>query len=60
MQHDTTTRGSNSGERAPPAVRRSVLAAIGIFGLGAIYLIAVRGEAIIVDLTALAGRVWCF
>lgn len=27
---------------------------------GAGYLIAVRGEAIIVDLSALASGVWCF
>ena len=28
--------------------------------LGAVYLMAVRGEALLVDLSALAGRVWCF
>ena len=27
---------------------------------GAVYLMAVRGEALLVDLSALAGRVWCF
>ncbi len=28
--------------------------------LGAVYLMAVRGEALLVDLSALAGRIWCF
>jgi hypothetical protein len=27
---------------------------------GAAYLILVRGEAIVVDLSTLAGKVWCF
>jgi hypothetical protein len=28
--------------------------------MGAVYLMAVRGEALLVDLSALAGRIWCF
>lgn len=28
--------------------------------IGAVYLMTVRGEALLVDLSALAGRVWCF
>ena len=59
MTTDTVTP-QTSGERAPAAVRRGIFALVALVGLGAIYLIAVRGEAIIVDLTALAGRVWCF
>lgn len=34
----------------------AVLAAV----IGAVYLMAVRGEALLVDLSALAGRIWCF
>jgi hypothetical protein len=27
---------------------------------GALYLVAVRGEALLVDLSALGSRLWCF
>ena len=35
---------------------------LGLAGImtGAIYLIAVRGEALLVDLAALGSHLWCF
>ncbi|MFM9943545.1 MAG: hypothetical protein ACKVP7_29105 [Hyphomicrobiaceae bacterium] len=41
-------------------MRRIGLALLGLFTVGAVYLIAVRGEALLVDLSTLAGKVWCF
>jgi hypothetical protein len=52
--------GSPSGERAPVIVRALGWAALGLVLAGAVYLIGVRGEAIVVDLATLAGKVWCF
>jgi hypothetical protein len=44
----------------PRAVRLALILALGGLGLGALYLVAVRGEALLVDLAALGGRLWCF
>ena len=43
----------------PGAVRWSVLAAVGLVLAGALYLVWIRGEALLLDLSAL-GRVFCF
>ena len=45
---------------APGAVRWIVLAAVGLVLAGALYLIAVRGEALLLDLSALGQRIFCF
>ena len=42
----------------PPAVRRALFAALAVVLAGALYLIAVRGEALLLDLAAL--RAFCF
>ncbi len=47
-------------DRAPRSVRRAGIVVGGLLVAGAGYLIAVRGEALLVDLTNLAGGVWCF
>ena len=47
-------------EIADLALAHAVLAAAGAICLGALYLIAVRGEALLVDLTALGARIFCF
>ncbi|MEZ5856723.1 MAG: hypothetical protein R3D67_18995 [Hyphomicrobiaceae bacterium] len=47
-------------ERTPRLVRRLGFAVVALLMAGALYLIAVRGEAILVDLAALGGRIWCF
>lgn len=41
----------------PAGVRRALLAAVGLLLAGALYLIAVRGEALIADLSALGQRI---
>lgn len=41
-------------------VRRIGVSMVGLLLAGAVYLIAVRGEAIVVDLATLGGKVWCF
>ena len=43
----------------PGAVRWAVLAAVGLVLAGALYLVSVRGEALLLDLSAL-GRIFCF
>jgi hypothetical protein len=55
-----------SGQNAAPGTGTPLPARLAIFGGvaaalgGAVYLMAVRGEALLVDLSSLAGRVWCF
>jgi hypothetical protein len=44
----------------PAAQRHAVLGAVGLALAGALYLIAVRGEALLVDLSALSQRIFCF
>jgi hypothetical protein len=44
----------------PLGVRIAVLAAAGLVCLGALYLISVRGEALLLDLSALGSRIFCF
>lgn len=56
----TVSETGLSETRAPASVRRAGRAALGLVLVGAAYLIAVRGEAIVVDLSTLAGKVWCF
>jgi hypothetical protein len=54
IRHDAS-RGS-----MPVGVRLAVLAAVGLICLGALYLISVRGEALLLDLSALGARIFCF
>lgn len=52
------TGGTDLGRHAMPAgVRRALFAAVGLLLAGALYLIAVRGEALIADLSALGQRI---
>ena len=46
-------------DATPGAARFGVLAAVGVLMLGALYLITVRGEALLVDLQNLTG-IFCF
>jgi hypothetical protein len=43
----------------PGSIRWAVLAAVGLVLAGALYLVSVRGEALLLDLSAL-GRIFCF
>ena len=53
-------RQSASRGSMPVGVRLAVLAAAGLICLGALYLISVRGEALLLDLSALGARIFCF
>ena len=46
-------------EAMPTAARRAVIAGVGVVMAAALYLIAARGDALLVDLAAL-GRIFCF
>jgi hypothetical protein len=46
-------------DRMPAGVRWALLGVLGALLAGALYLIAVRGEALLVDLSALS-RIFCF
>jgi hypothetical protein len=47
-------------ERMPRGVRLGLMTALAMLMTGALYLVAVRGEALLVDLAALGSRLWCF
>lgn len=44
----------------PRSIRIGLTTMGGVLLLGAAYLVAVRGEAILADMAALGSRVWCF
>lgn len=44
----------------PATVRRALFTAVGLLLAGALYLVAVRGEALLLDLSAFSQRVFCF
>jgi hypothetical protein len=44
----------------PGKVRRVLFAAVGLVLAGALYLVAVRGEALLLDLSAFSQRIFCF
>jgi hypothetical protein len=46
--------------RMPGGLRWGLIAAFGLVAAGALYLISVRGEALLLDLSALGARVFCF
>jgi hypothetical protein len=61
MQTDTELGAREVGRPLMPAgVRRALFAGVGLLLAGALYLVAVRGEALLLDLTALSQRVFCF
>ena len=56
-QTDLGERGA-ARQLLPGGVRRALFAALGLLLAGALYLVAVRGEALLLDLSAL--RAFCF
>jgi hypothetical protein len=44
----------------PAGVRRALLAGIVLLLAGALYLIAVRGQALLADLSGLSQRIFCW
>jgi hypothetical protein len=49
-----------AGEGMPRGVRRLLVVLLAVLLAGAAYLLAVRGEALILDLAALSQRLFCF
>lgn len=47
-------------QQTPKVLGRAIVAATGLLVAGALYLIAVRGEALLADLAALGSKAWCF
>ena len=47
-------RGREAGGAMPPRARNAVAAVLAVLLLGAIYLAAVRGNALLIDLAGLA------
>ncbi|HWE20507.1 MAG TPA: hypothetical protein VG758_25585 [Hyphomicrobiaceae bacterium] len=62
MAQDVRASGAEGGRQAMPAgVRRALFASLAIVLAGALYLIAVRGEALLTDLSGLTQRILlCF
>jgi hypothetical protein len=58
--HVVSEASQPAPERMPRAVRVALSLALGGLMMGAVYLVAVRGEALLVDLAALGERLWCF
>jgi hypothetical protein len=48
-----------SRQSMPGGVRWALFGALGLLLAGALYLVSVRGEALLLDLSAL-GRIFCF
>ncbi|MCB1505899.1 MAG: hypothetical protein KDJ47_13060 [Hyphomicrobiaceae bacterium] len=46
--------------RAPAGVGTALAVVVGLILAGGLYLIAVRGDALFVDLAALSGLLFCF
>ena len=53
-------RRAPRGERMPRVLRTSLITVLGALLAGAAYLLAVRGEALILDLAAVSQRLFCF
>jgi hypothetical protein len=51
---------AGSAARMPRGLRRLLLALLGVLLASASYLLAVRGEALILDLAAVSQRLFCF
>jgi hypothetical protein len=53
-------QGDGGHEIMPVSVRLALIAGVGLVLAGALYLISVRGHALLLDLSALSGRAFCF
>ncbi len=51
---------ADASARMPLPVRVGLTLALSGLMIGALYLVAVRGEALLVDLAAIGSRIWCF
>ena len=53
-------QGERKAARMPGGLRWGLIAAFGLLVAGALYLISVRGEALLLDLSTFGARVFCF
>lgn len=60
MARSEVSRREARAQSMPGPVRALLFAVLAAVLAGALYLIAVRGEALLFDLTALSQRVFCF
>ena len=60
MTSMTEREPASPDARMPRGVRIALTVVLAALFSGAIYLIAVRGEALLVDLATLGSRLWCF
>ncbi len=60
MSSTMDTPEADATARMPRPVRVGLTLALASLMLGALYLVTVRGEALLVDLAALGSRLWCF
>jgi hypothetical protein len=60
MSSMTDPRTETRDERMPRGVRLALTLALAALFTGALYLVVVRGEALLVDLAAFGSRLWCF
>jgi hypothetical protein len=60
METRTELGEGKAAAAMPGRLRAGLLAALALVFAGALYLIAVRGEALLLDLSALGQRIFCF
>ena len=60
METRTELGEAKAAAAMPGPLRAGLLAVLALVFAGAIYLIAVRGEALLLDLSALGQRIFCF
>lgn len=60
METHSQPEHSAGPQAMPAAVRWTVLATLGLLVAGGLYLVSVRGEALLLDLSALSQRIFCF
>lgn len=53
------TETEDARHRMPQGLRYAVLGVVAGLSLGALYLISVRGQALLLDLSGLAQRLFC-
>jgi hypothetical protein len=60
MTSTTDPQADARDARMPPVARWALGLGLAALLAGSAYLVAVRGEALLVDLAALGSRLWCF
>jgi hypothetical protein len=60
METPTQADRQDVRQSMPDGVRWAVYAVVAALFAGALYLLSVRGEALLLDLSALGQRIFCF